>query len=427
MKHVYQYVHCKLVDPAKHTVEIKNEWDFINLKDIVSLHWHLMEEGKAIRSGTLSDIDLPAGQKLQIELAIKSFTQKPGMEYWLDLSFKLKHEQPWAKAGYEMAWDQFKLPNATSLEPIKVVQDPGLVCNQLADSISVEGQTFKAVFSRASGALSSLSCRGTELIHSPLQPQFWRAPVDNDIGYNFNKIHAPWKTALEESKVETFEIVSQSTKAVKIHTRIGLPKVSAAWETVYTVDASGVVSVDCSFEPSRTNLPALPRLGMQMQVVPGFEHLRWYGCGPYETYSDRKDARIGVYSGSVDEQVVDYTRPSEMGNKVEVRWLALTNDKGVGLLVVGAPTLSASALHYTTSDLEGKRHLWEVARRDFVALNLDYRQMGVGGDDGWGARPHNEYQIRCEPAHYTFLLRALTSEDRDPAAIARLAKRIHAN
>jgi beta-galactosidase len=123
----------------------------------------------------------------------------------------------------------------------------------------------------------------------------------------------------------------------------------------------------------------------------------------------------------VDGQVTDYTRPSEMGNKVEVRWMALTNEKGLGLLAVGMPTLSSCALHYTTDDLQGPRHLWEVPRRDFVVWNLDARQMGVGGDDGWGARPHDEFQIRCVPQAYSFRLRPISAADGNPAALARQA------
>jgi beta-galactosidase len=150
-----------------------------------------------------------------------------------------------------------------------------------------------------------------------------------------------------------------------------------------------------------------------MQMPPGFERLDWYGRGPEETYADRCDARVHICDSTVDKQVVDYTRPCEMGNKVDVRWIALRNDAGVGLLAVGMPTLSTSALHYTLDDLQDHRHLWEVPRRDFVVWNLDWRQMGVGGDDGWGARPHDEFQIRCVPQSYKFRLRPLSAACND--------------
>ena len=156
-----------------------------------------------------------------------------------------------------------------------------------------------------------------------------------------------------------------------------------------------------------------------MAVPPGFEHIKWYGPGPHETYADRRDARVGIYESTVDEQVVDYTRPSEMGNKVDVRWLALLNREGAGLLAVGMPLLSAAALHYTTADLDGPKHLWEIPRRNFVTLNLDLRQMGVGGDNGWGAMPHEEFLIRCAPYHYRFVLRPVTPTDGDLGNLAR--------
>ena len=122
----------------------------------------------------------------------------------------------------------------------------------------------------------------------------------------------------------------------------------------------------------------------------GFERVAWFGPGPEETYSDRKWARVGAYSGSVDEQWTEYSRPQENGNKADARWMAVTNADGVGLLAVGMPLLSAAARHYTHADLVPAHHTWDARKRPEVFVNLDFAQMGVGGDDSWGALPHQQ-------------------------------------
>jgi beta-galactosidase len=147
---------------------------------------------------------------------------------------------------------------------------------------------------------------------------------------------------------------------------------------------------------------------MQMALPAGFERVTWLGHGPQETYSDRKDARVGIYSGTVDEQFYPhYVKPGEAGSKVDTRWLALTNKKGAGLLVVGQPQLSVNALHYGTEDLNAGKHAFQLPHRDYTVLNLDLAQQGLGGDDSWGAWPHKEFLIPCQNYSYQFRLRPL--------------------
>jgi beta-galactosidase len=158
---------------------------------------------------------------------------------------------------------------------------------------------------------------------------------------------------------------------------------------------------------------------MQMTLPLGFERITWLGPGPQETYSDRKDAKLGVYNGTVDEQFyADYTEPGESGNKVDARWLALRNNSGAGLLAVGQPMLSANALHYATEDLNSAAHAFELPRREFITLNLDLKQQGVGGDNSWGMWPHKEFLIPCQAYSYSFRLRPLKPGD-DPEKLAR--------
>jgi beta-galactosidase len=350
----------------------------------------------------------------------KPFTPRAGAEYFLEVSFRAKADLPWAKRGHELAWDQFELPESPPGSVANTGPTPAPGLTQDEGQVLVTGTEFAVRFDKHTGALASLKYQGTELIESPLRPDFWRAVTDNDRGREMEQAQGIWRTAHEEAQVKSVSVKEvPPPHAVEVAVTLALPKVDAEWTTTYTVYASGDIVVHAGFDPAKTSLPKLPRLGMQMTLPAGFEQLTWLGPGPEETYTDRKDAKVGLYQGTVSQQFyADYTEPGETGNKVDVRWLALRNAKGVGLLAVGMPLLSANALHYGTADLTAAAHPFELPRRDTVTLNLDLRQQGVGGDDSWGAWPHAEHLISCTPSNYSFRLRPLSSHD-DPAKLAR--------
>jgi hypothetical protein len=185
----------------------------------------------------------------------------------------------------------------------------------------------------------------------------------------------------------------------------------------YTIYGSGDIVIEHHVTPEVPGLPFLPRIGLQMTVPGGYEHFTWYGRGPHETYVDRNyGAQVGVYNGTVDEQYVPYIVPEENGNKTDVRWVALTNDEGVGLLAVGAPEVSAH--HYTTQDLTEATHTYELHRRDDITLNLDYAQSGLGSAAcGPGRRP--EYQLKPVETHYCVRLRPFSQAIESPMALSK--------
>jgi len=291
-------------------------------------------------------------------------------------------------------------------------------------AVRVAGQDFVAVFERQTGALASFQYAGRELIVSPLRPDFWRAPIDNDRGRDMAKSQGVWRQAHEEAVVESFAAtLAAEGSAVTVEARLRLPKVHATWQNCYTVLPSGEMILEASFTPEKADLPKLPRLGMQMVLPAGFDQITWLGPGPQETYSDRKDARVGLYRGTVREQFCyDYVEPGESGNKVEVRWVALTDQRGTGLLAIADPAqwLSVNASHHTADDLQAADHPFALPHRETVVLNLDWKQQGVGGDDSWGAWPHPPYLIPCAAQSYRFRLRPITPRD-DPAKLSRTA------
>jgi beta-galactosidase len=414
VKHVYQYVHCKESDLAARRIEVKNWYDFLNLRDIAVLQWRVTADGREIQKGEMPAPDLEPQAKTVVAVPVKSFRAEPGVEYFLDVSFRLKSNQPWAKKGHELAWDQFKLPDSLPAQTAPVSGTLRLVRSE--SSATVSGKDFTAIFD--TGGLKSLKVKATELIESPLRPDFWRAPIDNDRGRNMNRSQGIWRDAHKNAQTTSFA-VEESNERVVIKIAQSLPTVTAIWETSYTVTANGDIVVDATFSPEKTDLARIPRLGMQMVLPAGLDQMTWLGPGPHETYCDRKDARVGIYGGKVRDQFYwDYSEPGESGNKVDVRWVALRNKNGVGLLASGLPLLSVNALHHTTDDLQSAEHPYELPVRDFVVLNLDLKQQGVGGDDSWGAWPHEPYLIPCAEYSYSFRLRPLVAGDK-PEKLAR--------
>jgi beta-galactosidase len=420
VKHVYQNIHCQAVDLAARTIDLKNWYFFTNLKDLAAGHWRLKADGKEIQHGELPTLDVEPGATSRLSLPVQSFALEPGIEYFLELNFTLKHDLPWAKAGHEIAWDEFKLPDAATTTPLSPDKLPTPRLTQDTTRATVGGKDFEAVFDKLAGTLKSWRFKGTELIESPLRPDFWRGEIDNDRGRNMARSQGIWHEAHQDAALRKLVVREDpDARAVSVSVTTGLPRVDATWQTDYTVYGNGDILVAAYFKPGRTNLPDLVRLGMQMTLPKGFERIAWLGPGPQETYADRKDSRVGLYSGTVDQQFYsDYTEPGESGNKADARWVALSNGKNVGLLAIGLPLLSANALHYGTDDLNAGKHAFELPHRDYITLNLDLKQQGVGGDDSWGAWPHAEFLIPCREYQYSFRLRPFAS-GQDPAKLAR--------
>jgi len=232
-----------------------------------------------------------------------------------------------------------------------------------------------------------------------------------------------WRRAGEDRTVEEVIVERLKPQVVRVDVRASLPAGNCGYRNIYTIYGSGDVIVGSSIrKPENINLPEMPRFGMQMSMAGEFNTMRWYGRGPQETYWDRKSGgAIGIYGGGVEEQIHSYVRPQENGNKTDVRWVALTNKDGLGLLAMGMPVLNVSAWPYTMWNLERARHIYEPQRRETITVNLDYQQMGVGGDNSWGARTHPEYTLPAGAYSYSFRLRPYTPAMGDIGSIVRCA------
>jgi beta-galactosidase len=459
VKKVYQYIKAKPIDNAVDgKIHIRNKYDFLTL-DFVDISWELTVDDEVLQKGKLPKMALAPQNEQDVTIPFQKPQLKPGAEYWLKITFTLAKDTLWAKRGHVVAWDQFKLPFEAPPIPVADVESmPELELKEKGNNVIVTGKDFAVTVGKKSywfrstdGAITSFKYKGKELLTTPLLPNFWRVPLDNDIELQWDRYFMEglagmprrqdmWRRAgqfrsvnsviAEHIKPQVVRITVESTLPVgqtkyrTVELEYGntamVPAGESNYRNVYTVYGSGDVIAEATFNPGDINLPGLPRFGMQMSIPGEFDTMTWYGRGPHENYWDRKTAAaVGVYSGTVEDLIHQYVRPQENANRTDVRWMTLTNKDGLGLLAVGMPLLSVSAWPYTMADLERARHINELPRRDTITVNLDYKQMGVGGDDGWGARPHPEYQLPCKPYSYSFRLRPITPEMGDIETVVR--------
>jgi len=210
----------------------------------------------------------------------------------------------------------------------------------------------------------------------------------------------------------------------------------AIWESEYTIFGSGAIRVDNHFKMTKDNLPEIVRMGMNLVMPRSFDKISWFGRGPQENYQDRKTgAFVGLYTMPVADIYFPYVRPQENGNRTDIRWAAITDSTGTGLLFKGKPLLEVTAHHNIMEDFESpvrtvgrmvngqkviNRHTCDVVPRDLTSVNIDFKQMGVGGDDSWGARTHDEYRLMEKEYRYSYLILPLKKGD-DPVEKGKIS------
>ncbi len=404
VKKVYQYVKTTPVDLAKGRVRVLNKYEFIDLGSL-DIRWELTENGHSLQKGTLKPLSIAPKQSKEITIPFKTPELKPGAEYFLTVTFSLARRVSWAEKGHVAAWDQFKLPFEAPAAPmVDVKKLPGLRFKETEKKIVVTGEGFSVTIGRESGLIESWETGGRQLLLSPLAPNFWRVPTDNDEGNRMPRRQGIWRNAGKDRVTAKVLVSRVNTGLVRITAMSSLMAGNSPYQVSYSIYGSGDIVVESKVVPNR-GLPDLPRFGMQVRLPGDYNIITWFGRGPHENYWDRcTGAAVGYYRFPVGEQVHGYVRPQENGNKTDVRWAALTGKDGGGLLAVGMPLLYVGAWPYGMADLERGKHIHDLDDRGIVTLNLDYRQMGVGGDNSWGARPHSQYTLPPKAYSYRFRL-----------------------
>ncbi len=428
VKKVYQYIKAKPLDLQRGIVDIHNLYDFLDLNFAV-LKWSIHGDDKTIAEGQVDELAIPPQQSKILDLSFPEIQLDPGVEYFVLLRFVLKGNAPLFPQGHVLAWEQFKLPMFVAFEPTDSFGFPKLTLTEDSQNFIITGQQFLVRVNKNNGEIVSLVYENTELIKSGPIPNFWRAPTDNDFGSDMPRRLAIWR---DSGKNRTaIKISARQVDTNEIHCEIE-SIISAGFSkyfSSYRILGSGDIIVTNRFIPGKDSLPELPRFGQTMTIPEEFDNMAWFGRGPHESYWDRKtSAAVGLYSGKVKDQYHPYIRPQENGNKTDVRWVALTNDQGTGLLAVGMPLLSISANQFLIDDFENgpekeQRHPSDLKIREFITLNLDLKQMGVGGDTSWGerARPHPEYTLYAREYSYSYRLRPFSRKDGSPIDLSKLS------
>ncbi|WP_315822087.1 beta-galactosidase small subunit family protein [Paraflavitalea speifideaquila] len=397
---------------SANSIRLINRLDFTDL-DQFTFSWYIKANGVKLHGGDLEVGSLaPHGEKI-INLPLPVIAPQPGVEYFLTIEAHTRYASSLLPAGELAAWEQFGLPVFQA--PLQPRESNKIVNYQdNGQQITIADGDFELQFNRTTGWLQSYAWQGQPIMASPLQPHFWRAATDNDIGNSQQIRCAVWKDVLQTVRLDSMQVSKTDDGHVTIHTWHYLSAVKAVYQATYTVAAGGEVQVAVGMIAGKERMPELPRFGMRLLLQGAFDQVRWLGRGPFDNYADRNTAAaVDVYSMNASQLFHPYPRAQESGYRTEVRWMQLVNGKGMGLIAQGNPLISAGVLHFNMDRLEFDRHAAEnnhggsMINEDKVWWNIDFKQMGVGGDNSWGAKPHAEYWLPYQDYHYSFTLRPI--------------------
>lgn len=411
VKKVYQYVKVEPVDLGAGRIRITNQYNFLSL-DWLNVSWEVTLNGDVTATGLLHDLNIAPGESQEVFVPVDvPSPSAPGEEYVLTLRFALATDTPWAEEGHVLAWDQFVLSAQAADHELGGDTLPDLdSVIDTEDGIKVACNGLLVEVGKESGALESLRYDGLNYLTGPIVPNFWRIPTNNDRGNGMAERLGVWRQASRERRVTAMNVEELDSHNAQISVEMNLAGINARLIQKYSIAADGEIVFMCELIPPE-DAPDIPRFGVQLALSDEFNHVSWYGRGPHESYWDRKTgAMLALHSARVDELVHPYISPQENGNRSDVRWLRLTRDDGSGLLVTGEPTINFSVWPYTMADLEEATHDHELPRRNEICLNIDYQQMGVGGDDSWGAPVHPEFTLPAKPYRFQFRIRPIKKE-----------------
>lgn len=414
----YQNIWAKMVNAETGEVSVHNENFFRDLSNY-ALAWSLEEDGVETQNGTIADLDVAAQQTKNFTIPYDKSKIK-GKEVFLNIDFRLKEAEPLLTAGQVMAYAQLPVvtKQACSGDCSKMLaQGHGKKKMKLAAkknnvvAVTTPNLTFK--IDRSTGLISEYAYNGKSLLGEggTLKPNFWRAPTDNDMGAGLQKKFQAWKNP--QMNLKNIDVKKdKKTNSVTILTSFDMPEVQGQMDITYVVFANtGAVKVTEDFKATEgAKVSDMFRFGMLMQMPYTMEKSNYYGRGPIENYSDRKDCmRIGVYTDDADNQYFPYIRPQESGTKSDIRWWKQTDATGMGLQVKSCTPFYASAIHFDTEELDDgddkeQRHSFDLKKSKFTNLFLDSAHMGVGGENSWGAWPLEKYRVHYGNKTFTFTL-----------------------
>ncbi len=414
----YQNIWAKMVSAEAGQVSVYNENFFRDLSNY-ALAWSLEEDGVETQNGTIADLDVPAQQSRTYTIPYDR-SKITGKEVFLNIDFRLKNAEPLMTAGQVVAYAQLPVVTKQACEgdcSKMLAEGHGKKKMKLAAkkdnviAVTTPNLTFK--LDRTTGLISEYAYNGKSMLGEggTLKPNFWRAPTDNDMGAGLQKKFKVWKNP--QMNLKNINVKKdKKANTVTIVTSFDMPEVQGQMDITYLVFANtGAVKVTEDFKATEgAKVSDMFRFGMLLQMPYTMEKSNYYGRGPIENYSDRKDCmRIAIYNDDADNQYFPYIRPQESGTKSDIRWWKQTDATGLGLQVKSCTPFYASALHFDTEELDDgdekeQRHSFDLKKSKFTNLFLDAAHMGVGGENSWGAWPLEKYRIHYGNKTFNFVL-----------------------
>lgn len=410
VKKVYQYIKFKPLNLKEGEISIKNIYDFTNLNEY-AFDWKLFENGTEIASGMLPELDIaPYGTKA-VRLPLPGLKDKKA-EYLVNVYAKTKTATDLVPAGHTVAYEQIQLTgypyprfNSPKTESITISSNDSL--------IHVRGKGFSMAFDAANGTLSALDYGQGNILLRGMTPNFWRATTDNDFGFGMPKKLGLWKEASNTQELVGFETIEALDSQVKLKATYKLLSVDAEVSVSYTINSIGEIKVTTQLNNVSSELPVLPRFGNNFVIKDSYQHVKWYGRGPHENYQDRyTSALIGLYGATVSDLYFPYIRPQENGYRTDTRWVRFTDSAGKGIQISAPDSFGFSAHHQYNQDFDAgeakrQRHTTDIVKRELVNINIDYRQMGIAGDNSWGRMAHKKYQIPAGNLRYSYNIKPI--------------------
>ena len=414
----YQNIWAKMVNAEAGQVSVYNENFFRDLSNY-ALAWSLEEDGVETQNGTIADLDVPAQQSRTFTIPYDR-SKITGKEVFLNIDFRLKNAEPLMTAGQVVAYAQLPVVTKQACEgdcSKMLAEGHGKKKMKLAAkkdnviAVTTPNLTFK--LDRTTGLISEYAYNGKSMLGEggTLKPNFWRAPTDNDMGAGLQKKFKVWKNP--QMNLKNIDVKKdKKANTVTIVTSFDMPEVQGQMDITYLVFANtGAVKVTEDFKATEgAKVSDMFRFGMLLQMPYTMEKSNYYGRGPIENYSDRKDCmRIAIYNDDADNQYFPYIRPQESGTKSDIRWWKQTDATGLGLQVKSCTPFYASALHFDTEELDDgdekeQRHSFDLKKSKFTNLFLDAAHMGVGGENSWGAWPLEKYRVHYGNKTFNFVL-----------------------
>ncbi len=406
-----QPVKIEAVNVDEGRIRITNRFDFTNL-DELEADWRIESDGKVVQHGPV-EVHLPPGQAQVVTLRLNRPADRGSSDYWLDVSFRLRQDQPWAKAGHEVAWEQFRLWEESRKPAARAPVSTGrLQVSRTRDSIRIVGKDFVYLLDGGSGTLTSLTVRGRELLRSGPRLSVFRAPVANEFERSWGSpdMGEEWfQFGLDDLHTSVRNVTLEPSDGREAVVRLGAEsttrhpgtKFLSSWQYRFTPD--GAISIGLRVEPRGPMPDWLGKVGMELEVDSSLDRLEWYGRGPFETYPDRKTgARVGVYSTSVADMFEPYLIPQDYGNRTDVRWAVLSSGQGHGLRISGDDLLNISARPYETDNLYRAEYPWQLRKSNAITLDIDHRVTGVGCT---AIKTLPAYRVRPQVYEFTVYLR----------------------